>query len=639
MKKKYFAILMTVIFGMAILLTSVAGCSYSKKWISQKGEDNSKAEVIEEREQLPPPPDITPPKEKGDEYDVIVVGGEPEGVAAAVSAAKNGAKVLLIDKHDGLGGLMTYGMLNTIDMSRGPKGELLTRGTFEEFFKGIGSVTSFDVERAKKVFLKLVKDQPNITLSLNTIFKEPIMEGDKIVGVVVEKDGKNIRYYGKRVIDATQDADVAAAGGAPYTIGAEDIGINRIQASTLVFKLKGINWSDLTRIIKEEKKIPGTYIDSTSANGFATITRNYKPTTEMLRLRGLNVGKQDDGTVLINALLIFGVNGLDPESKAKGMELAKAELPRIVEFLKKNIPGFENISLAGTAPELYVRETRHIKGYYTLSITDVVFNRDFEDRIAIGSYPVDVQATSPNDTGYVYGKPVQYAIPFRCIVPQKVENLLVVGRSASYSHLAAGSARTIPIGMAEGDAAGVAAVYSITKNKSYKEIMANMEDIKNIQSILVSQGAYLKPFKVENPAEKHWSFEGLKLVLTWGLVVPGYTNDYKFDQDISSISFYYLISNLVKQAIPEKADVVTGNVSELQKFIVREPITKKSAAQILLTYAGYKDEITANEGKLFELAHQKGLISDKAYDHMKDKKFVTWADTYDMALTLYRKLK
>jgi len=634
--KKYFAILLAIIFTVTFSLTSITGCSYEKKDIDA----SSKAEVIEEKEQLPPPPNITPPKEKGDKYHVIVVGGEPEGVAAAVSAAKNGAKVLLIDKHDGLGGLMTYGMLNTIDMSRGPKGELLTRGTFEEFFKGIGSVTSFDVERAKKVFMKLVKDQPNITLSLNTIFKEPIMEGNKIVGVVVEKDGKNICYYGERIIDATQDADVAAAAGVPYTVGAEDIGMkDRFQAVTLVFKLKGINWSELTRIIKQEKKIPDTYIDSTSANGFATITKNYKPTTKMLRLRGLNIGKQDDGTVLINALLIFGVNGLDPESKAKGMELAKAELPYIVEFLKKNIPGFENVALAGTAPELYVRETRHIKGYYTLSITDVVFNRDFEDRIAIGSYPVDIQATSPDDYGYVYGKPLQYAIPFRCIVPQKVENLLVVGRSASYSHLAAGSARTIPIGMAEGDAAGVAAVYSITKNKSYKEIINNEEDIKNIQSILVSQGAYLKPFKVENPVEKHWSFEGLKLVLTWGLVVPGYTNDYKFDQDIYSISFYYLISNLIKRAIPEKADIVVENASDLQKFIIKEPITKEDAAEILLTYGGYKNEIATNKGKLFELAHQKGLISDKAYQYMKNKKFVTWADAYDMALSLYKKLK
>ena len=86
----------------------------------------------------------------------------------------------------------------------------------------------------------------------------------------------------------------------------------------------------------------------------------------MLRLRGLNLGKQDDGTVLVNALLIYGVDGLNRESIQKGMELAKSELPRIVEFFNKNIPGFENAELDGTASELYIRETRHIKGYYTL---------------------------------------------------------------------------------------------------------------------------------------------------------------------------------------------------------------------------------------------------------------------------------
>ncbi|MEG6568090.1 FAD-dependent oxidoreductase, partial [Thermoanaerobacterium saccharolyticum] len=244
------------------------------------------------------------------------------------------------------------------------------------------------------------------------------------------------------------------------TIGAEDMGVKgKVQASTLVFRLKGIDWDNLIKIIKYEKKIPATYINDTSANGFLSITKNYKPSTPMLRLRGLNLGRQDDGTVLVNALLIYGVDGLNQSSIEKGMELAKKELPRIVQFFRENIPGFEKAQLDGTADELYIRETRHIKGYYTLDINDVVFNRDFYDRIAIGSYPVDVQATSPEDTGYVYGKPVEYAVPFRCIVLEKVDNLLVVGRSASYSHLAAGSARTIPIGMAEGDAAGVASAY------------------------------------------------------------------------------------------------------------------------------------------------------------------------------------
>lgn len=631
MPKKYLIIVISLFIISIAIITAIGGYFYTHR--------NKKLTTLtEEKQKLPAPPKLNLPDDKG-KYDVIVVGAEPEGVAAARSAAKNDAKVLIIDKHDGPGGLMTYGMLNTIDMSRDPKGTLLTQGTFEEFFKGIGSKTSFDVNRAKEVFRNLL-DIPNITTLFNTTFEKPIMEGNKIIGITVRKDGKDINFYGMRIIDATQDADVAAASGVPYTIGAEDIGIkNRVQASTLIFKLKGIDWNHLVKIIKDEKKIPATFIDDTSANGFATITKNYKPSTPMLRLRGLNLGKQDDGTVLINALLIYGVDGLNQESVNNGIELAKSELPRVVDFLKAKVPGFEKASLAGTADEPYIRETRHIKGYYTLDINDVVFNRDFDDRIALGSYPVDVQATSPNDTGFVYGKPIEYAISFRCIVPKNVDNLLVVGRSASYSHLAAGSARTIPIGMAEGDAAGVAAAYSIAKNKSYTEIMNNMDDIKKIQSILISQGAYLTPFKVENKVEKNWAFDGLKFVLHWGLIVPGYNNDYRLNENASSISFYYMTSNMIRNAIPDKVQIVDENYTNLQRFIVNKPINKEEASEILLTYGGFKNDISANEGKLFELAHKKGLISDMAYNKMKNKENVEWADAYDMTFTLYNFLK
>jgi hypothetical protein len=629
LQKKYVKILLSIVI-LAIVVLS--GYFYINR---SRGGQN----FAIKNEKLPSPEKMNLPEDKSGQYDVIVVGAEPEGIAASVSAAKNNAKVLLIDKRDGLGGLMTYGMLNTIDMSRGPDGTLLTQGTFKEFYKGIGSVTSFDVNRAKDVFMNLVKDEKNITLSLNTVFEKPILNGNKIIGVVVKKDGKDISYYGKRIIDATQNADVAASAGVPYTVGAEDIGIKgRVQASTLIFKLKGINWDNLIKLIKEDK-IANTHIDNTSASGFADITKNYKPSSSMLRLRGLNLGKQDDGTVLVNALLIYGVDGLNRESVQKGMELAKSELPRIVEFFNKNIPGFENAELDGTASELYIRETRHIKGYYTLSINDVVFNRDFDDRIAIGSYPVDIQATSPNDTGFVYGKPLMYAVPFRCIVPKKVDNLLVVGRSASYSHLAAGSARTIPIGMAEGDAAGVAAAYSICKNKSYVQIMETPQDIKNIQSLLVSQGAYLKPFKVKNEAENNWSFEGLKFVLHWGLIVPGYNNDFKFDKNIESISFYYMLSSMIRNAIPSKAEIVNGNISDLKYLIVNKPINKEDASKILLIYGGCKDKIDADKDNLFEFAHKKGLISDKAYNHMKNEKYVTFSDAYDMTLSLYNHLK
>lgn len=553
-------------------------------------------------EDFPPaPPPIT-----GTSYDVIVVGGEPEGVAAAISAAKQGIKVLLIEKRDGLGGLFTYGWLNFIDMNFGPRGELLTQGTFLEFYRQVkGEI--FDIEEAKQIFSEMVARYPNLAVSLNTTFKAPLLEGNKLVGVEVERGKETIKFYARNIIDATQDGDVAAAAGAPYTIGAEDIGEKgRRQSVTLIFSLKGVNWEALGQAIKEGRVVDGK-ISLRAAWGFSSLTRQYQASTPRLRLRGLNIGRQKDGTILINALQIFGVDGLNEEAKKEAIELAKKELPSIIAFLRSKIPGFATAELDGTAPELYVRETRHIKAEYQLDINDVVFNRDFPDRIAHGSYPVDVQATSPQDTGFVYGRPVMYSIPFRSLVPLRIDNLLVVGRSGGYTHLAAGSTRVVPVGMATGDAAGVAAAYSVRTGKSLREIAGSLEDIQKIQDLLVKQGAYLKAFYIPNPLESHWVFPALKFVNHWGLVVAGYNNDWKLDKEITGQSFYYMTANAIKRAVPDKAGLVEARCPLLQTFLHTQVLTRGEAARLLLAYLG-EDIAHLEPGTAILKAGEKGLL-------------------------------
>lgn len=266
--------------------------------------------------------------------------------------------------------------------------------------------------------------------------------------------------------------------------------------------------------------------------------------------------------------------------------------------------------------ELYIRETRHIDGLYKLSIEDVVFNRDFYDRIAIGSYPIDVQAVSPNiknyEVGTIYGKPLMYAVPFRCIVQKKIDNLLVAGRSASYSHLAAGLARTIPIGMAEGGAAAVAAVYSIKRDLPFKEIAINTKYIKEIQGILVKQGAYLKPFDIINNAENNWSIDGMKFVLHWGLILqgytPGYKNNYHFNEKISSENFMYMIKNMFIMSLPQKAKDFDG-IKILPSSV--EALKKEDALKILMDYDNIKNNESMNKNDRFMLANRLGLILDK----------------------------
>ena len=424
-----------------------------------------------------------------DAYDVIVVGTEPEGIAAAVSAARNGMKTLLLGEDEALGGLMTIGELNFIDMCESRDSTLLTQGFFKEFYDAVGG-SAFDITEARNFFLSVVTAEPLLTLRTQNQFVEPIMDGNTIVGVRMDENGVERAYYGSRLIDATVDADVAAAAGVPYTYAGEDIGEkDRQMGVTLVFELSGVNWTKVSlhlnwQRFKAEVLKQGTAdmgATEKTAWGYTEEGYAYEPHDSMMRLRGFNIARQNNGNVLINALIIFGVDPLSDESKAEGIARAQAEMEYLIPYIQENFTGFENAELVATAEQLYVRESRHIIGEYQLTIDDVLENRDQWDKIAIGAYPVDVQPTATQTYGTVIGSPDRYAIPFRCLVPKIVDNLLVVGRSASYKSLAAGSARVIPIGMAEGEAAGVAAAYSVNNQTDFRTMSQDKNAISRVQ--------------------------------------------------------------------------------------------------------------------------------------------------------------
>jgi len=497
--------------------------------------------------------DPGPPPPTDNQFDVIVVGGEPEGVAAAVSASRNGLTVLLIEDDHALGGLMTLGKLNFIDMNHGRDGTLLTQGIFKEFHDRVGG-TAFDVEEAIEVFHDMVDKQRSIVLKLDTEFVEPIKDGNKLIGVKVKEDGEIKEYYGKRLVDATVDADLAAASGVPYTFAGEDIGEkDRQMGVTLVFELTNVDWSKVIKYLKNDGN-DHTGANSKAAWGYTEEGFSYEPKDPLMRLRGFNAARQDNGNVLINALVIFGVDVLDPQSRQQGIERAKKELEYIIPYVRENFVGFENAELVGTAEQLYVRESRHIIGEYQLTIDDVLENKDQWDRIAIGSYPVDVQPTVKQRWGTIIGNPDRYSIPFRSLVPLEIENLLVVGRSASYKSLAAGSARVIPIGMCEGEAAGVAAAYSINNGISFREMTKSDEAIKSVQERLIAQGAYLKPFNIKEPITDHWAYEGVKVIRSLGLLDGGYNNDYRLEELMGKWRFQNLINRTLQKAnkAPEK---------------------------------------------------------------------------------------
>lgn len=471
-------------------------------------------------------------------YEVVVAGGEPEGIAAALAAARSGKKTLLLEKGPVLGGLWTLGWLNFFDMNEGPDGEMLTQGIFKEFYGALGD--AFDVDEAAAYFAEVTAKEPLLDVALNTGYGEPVLQPGTDAQVLSALDIEGRKVYAERFIDATADGDLSAACGVPFTLGAEDYGrIGQKMAVTLVFKVQGVRWSEVflynnwQRLLSRLNRSWGDAqagAKSKLAWGYGELALNYVPQDPLTRFRGPNLARQDNGDVLINALLIFEVDPLDPQSVDEGIRRGQAEIPHIIDYMQQNFAGFGKAELAGTAPRLYVRESRHIRGEYRLTITDVLENRDQWDRIAQGSYPVDLQSSQPDDLGDVIGKPEIYSIPFRCLVPLKVDHLLTVGRSASFDSLAHGSARVVPVGVAVGEAAGTAAALSIDHQVTFRLLSRSQPLIQALQQELVRRGAQLDEFQPPRIADMdHWAYDGLAVMRELGLASGGYTNQYHLD--------------------------------------------------------------------------------------------------------------
>src|SRR5690606_20307343 len=166
---------------------------------------------------------------------------------------------------------------------------------------------------------------------------------------------------------------------------------------------------------------PDTGANNESVWGFKEMWEYPSTNPERIRSRGLNIGRSVNNTAFINAVQIFGVDPFDPASIEDAYEIARKEIPLMLDYLKSLYPELEPIQLGALAPELYVRETRHLIGEYRLSMTDLLEQQSHPDDIAFGSYPVDIQSTSsaPTDRGAVLMTPKFYGVPFRTLVPQK----------------------------------------------------------------------------------------------------------------------------------------------------------------------------------------------------------------------------
>jgi hypothetical protein len=481
---------------------------------------------------------------QGASFDVIVVGSEPEAITAAVAAAESGARTLLASEAGRLGGLFVTGAMNVLDLRMTPVP--YQRGLFERWWDRVGGGNAFDVARAERAFAALLAEA-GVEVRLATPPIRPLLEGARVVGVRIGE----VDHRAPHVVDGTADADLAALAGAPSTIGWESLGLPARMVDTLVFRIDGIDWEAL-RVGSRARGRTYAYVDDRIAYGhFAGHPAAFRAETPGIRLRGLNLGRQDDGTVLVNALLIYDVDPFDRASLAEGHARAAAEVPRVVAHLATDVPGFARARVGGVAETLYVRETRHLEARCVLTVDDVFDHLVTEDDIAAGGYPLDVQTLRRSDDGFVYGAPEIYGARLCMTVPRGVDGLWVVGRSAGYDPIAHSSARVVPFGMTVAEAVGVAAALAAQLGLSPQEVAEERAFIAEVRRELLARGAFLPPLRARTPLgpHRHEHYDAFRGMLRWGLALGGYDNDPRLDGGVSRTNLLFLLSNVFARAL------------------------------------------------------------------------------------------
>lgn len=514
-------------------------------------------------------------------FDLVVYGAEPEAILAAVTAAEEGLVTALVAQDTALGGLYTQGWLNVLDLKTQPHDYQL--GIFDRWWRQVGRQEAFDIPTAERAFINML-EQAGVHVVLRAVNPTPVAENSAIAGVWLPEE--RVWYRTKFVIDGSADADFAAAAGAPFTLGWEQYGVNLRMADTLVFRLAGVDWQRLTAHIRRQGSGYAVAKDTVAWGHFGGYPARYSPSSSRFKLRGLNLGLQHDGSVLVNALLIYGIDPLNEASLAEGRALAAAETTRVTAYLAEHIPGLEHATVSGTAPELYVRESRHLRGLCTLDAWDVLYNVTGPHAIAAGGYPLDAQSFTPHDTGYVWATPGMYGGRLCMGTAPNITNLFVAGRSGSYDPVTFSSGRIVPYGVAMAEGFAVAAARAVRLGVTAQEIATNEAHITEVRNKLVARGAYIPPVTTSHdPLGPHTSphYEAFVLMVSRGLALGGYNNDPKLHEAVSNISFGYLLSNVATRFFFDHAagerlvQVLRSDLGAVDT----EPLTEETARALI----------------------------------------------------------
>lgn len=428
--------------------------------------------------------------------DVVVCGGGPAGIGAAIGAARSGANTLLLENLGGLGGAGSCGLMNRLGPYHDQE-RMIVGGVPMEVLQRLVAMNAaimprpvvwtretnnrpeywapFDPE-ALKFVLDTMTAEARVKILFNARVVGAIVANGRMQGVFIESKSGREAVRAKVVIDATGDGDVAAWAGAPYEQGRPED--SWTQPITVLFKVHNLDRDKAQRALAEQKE---QILGAARARGEA-IPRFVSAGTD-------NFLRPDE--TYYNQDHVHGADGANVEDVTRAWIEARKIIWQQFSFAKKYIPGYENAYIAMTGSLLGVRETRRIMGEYVLTADDVLAAKKFPDAIARYACYVDLHRVGRPGTESALNQKIpkpgtSYDIPYRCLVPKKVENLLVAGRCFSATHEGLASARPMPACMAMGQAAGVAAALSASQGISPRKV-----DVAALRKNLIAQGVSL----------------------------------------------------------------------------------------------------------------------------------------------------
>lgn len=417
------------------------------------------------------------------QVDVLVLGAGPAGVAAAISAAREGASTMLVEQTGDVGGIATAGLMShwTGNTQGGIYEEILDRSADLRTDADYGFNGSprqiINPERLKTVLLEML-EEAGVQLLLYTFVSSPIMQSEtQVGGAIVENKTGRQAILAKVVIDCTGDGDLAARSGAAYRKGRETDG--SMQPVTIMFKVGGVDYSRAVFPGKFEDyiQIPAGEIQ---ALGKAALPF---PAGHVLLYR-----TSLPGVVTCNMTNCIGIDGTKTEDLVRATRVCRSQMDSIVQFLRSTVPGYENCYILSSASLIGVRETRHFKGVKTITEEDIRASRVFDDwAVTYASFNFDVHNMSGNGLDATGAQDAftatYYTIPYGCLVPETIDGLLLAGRDISGTHMAHANYRVMPICANMGQAAGIAAAICAKNSIQPREV-----DVKLLQKHLLENG-------------------------------------------------------------------------------------------------------------------------------------------------------